>query len=268
MTTWSDPIEQRLEWAVRIAQQAGALTLTHFRRADLAVEQKADQSPVTVADRSAEELLRTLIAERFPQDAILGEEFGTSVGTSAYRWVIDPIDGTKSFIHGVPLYTTLVGVLSDDEPTIGVIHAPAAGETVYAAAGRGCFYIPEHGTDPKRTRVSKVGRLRDSLLLTTDVAAFSKRSPADGHHIYLSLQRAARLVRTWGDGYGYLLVATGRAEAMIDPEMDVWDMAALVPVIEEAGGRFSDWKGERTILSRDALGTNGLVADEVLDLLT
>jgi len=267
MTTPSDPIQQRLDWAVNIAQQAGDVTLRYFRRADLQVEKKSDDSPVTIADRSAEELLRNLITEQFPNDAILGEEFGESGGASGFQWILDPIDGTKSFIHGVPLYTTLIGVLANDLPTIGVIHAPAAGETVYAAAGRGCFYKSAKIDPPLPARVSKIAKLRNALVLTTDVATFAKCSPTDGHETYLRLQRAARLTRTWGDGYGYLMVATGRAEAMLDPEMSLWDMAALLPVIEEAGGRFTDWKGQRTIHSKDALGTNGHVADEVLELL-
>jgi histidinol phosphatase-like enzyme (inositol monophosphatase family) len=181
---------------------------------------------------------------------------------------LDPIDGTKSFVHGVPLYTTLIGILADGQPTIGVIHAPATGETAYAAAGGGCFYISGPGELPRAARVSTVSRLADALVLTTDVAAFSKRSPVAGHATYLRLQHAARLTRTWGDGYGYLLVATGRAEVMIDPEMNVWDTAALLPVLEEAGGRFTDWRGERTIHSGDAVGSNGRLDAEILAILS
>jgi histidinol phosphatase-like enzyme (inositol monophosphatase family) len=181
--------------------------------------------------------------------------------------VLDPIDGTKSFIHGVPLYTTLVAVLEDDRPTIGVIHAPATGETAYAATGRGCTYISAANAPPRPARVSTIARLGNGLLLTTDIATFSKGRSPDALEIYLRLHRAARLARTWGDGYGYLMVATGRAEVMIDPEMDLWDTAALLPVIEEAGGRFTDWQGKRTVSSRNSLGTNGLVADEVLAIV-
>src|SRR6476469_1191640 len=132
---------KRLQFAVEIAREAGELTLRYFRRADVAVETKADDSPVTIADRSAEELLRQRIGERFPRDAIIGEEFGEQTGQSGFQWILDPIDGTKSFIHGVPLYTTLVAVLENDEPRIGVIHAPAVGETAYAAVGSGCWYM-------------------------------------------------------------------------------------------------------------------------------
>jgi histidinol-phosphatase len=267
MTADADPIQERLAWAVAIAREAGDETLRYFRQPGLKVELKSDSSPVTLADRSAEALLRSRISEKFPKDGVLGEELGASEGASSFQWILDPIDGTKSYIHGVPLYTTLIGILVDGRPTIGVIHAPATGETAYASSGSGCFYINGIGAPPRSAHVSTVDRLTDALILTTDVAAFSKRSPASGHETYLALQRSARLTRTWGDGYGYLLVATGRAEAMIDPEMNLWDMAALLPVIEEAGGRFTDWKGERTVYSNDAVGSNGVLASDVLNLL-
>src|SRR6476659_8601916 len=161
-------IAERLQFAVEIAREAGDGTLRYFRRSDLAVERKADHSPVTVADCSAEELLRQRIGERFSQDAILGEEFGEQAGRSGFQWVLDPIDGTKSFIHGVPLYTTLVAVLENDRPQIGVIHAPALGETVYAAKGSGCWYTFGTANKPQVARVSAVASLSESLLLTTE----------------------------------------------------------------------------------------------------
>jgi histidinol phosphatase-like enzyme (inositol monophosphatase family) len=257
-------VSERLELAVAIAQEAGDLTLRYFRRDDLQVERKADKSPVTVADRGAEELLRQRISERFPQDAIVGEEFGTTSGTSVYKWALDPIDGTKSFVHGVPLYTTLVAVLCRDQPCVGVIHAPAAAETVYAQTGGGCWYVGQNGGQPRATRVSQVARLSESLLLTTEIRTFADGRSCDAMHVFQSLEQSARLTRTWGDGYGYLMVATGRAEAMIDPELDIWDLAALMPVIEEAGGTFCDWQGNTTVHSRDAIATNGLLTNEVL----
>lgn len=261
-----DHLEARLSLAIRIARQAGELTLRYFRRSDLQVERKADDSPVTIADRAAEELLRARIAEKFPDDGILGEEFGQAEGSSSYQWVLDPIDGTKSFIHGVPLYTTLVAVIESRQPQIGVISAPAAGEMVYAQTGKGCWYLdglsPEATAQP--TKVSRIGSLRDSLVLTSEVASFDRERPVGALGVYLALQKAARLARTWGDGYGYLMVATGRAEVMIDPAMNLWDAAALQPVIEEAGGQFVDWQGQPTVYSTDSIATNGLVTDEVL----
>jgi histidinol phosphatase-like enzyme (inositol monophosphatase family) len=262
-------IETRLGSAVEFARAAGRLTLDYFRRHDLAVERKSDDSPVTAADRAAEQLLRKLILDKFPHDSILGEEFGSVDGTSGFQWVLDPIDGTKSFIHGVPLYTTLIGVLRENEPQIGVINAPACGETAYAAIGGGCWHVDERrGNGAARpAHVSRVGRLCESLVLTSEMYNFTKSREVDALPLYLELQRKARLERSWGDGFGYLLVATGRAEVMLDPVMNLWDIAALFPVIEEAGGHFRDWRGERTIHSLDSLATNGLVTDEVLGIL-
>jgi histidinol-phosphatase len=261
-----DPIESRLNLAVQIAQEAGDLTLRYFRTSGLDVERKADDSPVTIADRHAEELLRKRIAERFPQDSILGEEFGSIAGSSEFQWVLDPIDGTKSFIHGVPLYTTLVAVLQGEESCLGVIHAPATDETVYAGVGRKAWYIGGRSKSPVAARVSEVGRLRDGLLLTSEIVSFASRSPG-ALEMYLRLQSTARLARTWGDGYGYLMVATGRAELMIDPVMNLWDVAPLKPIIEEAGGRFTDWQGRATVQSGEAIASNGLVTEEVMAIV-
>lgn len=256
-------VENRLEWAREIAAEAGAITLEHFLRSDLRVERKGDGSPVTVADRGAEEHLRKRIAERFADDAILGEEFPEKLGSSGFQWVLDPIDGTKSFIHGVPLYTTLVAVLDAEsgESVLGVIHAPAAGETVSACVGGGAWWC-RGDSEPAPARVSQAS-LAEGLLLTTDVAGFAERSAGDATDVYRELEGRARLTRTWGDAFGYLLVATGRAEVMLDAEMNVWDAAALKPVLEEAGGTFTSWSGEPTVHAGEGLATNGRVADEV-----
>jgi histidinol phosphatase-like enzyme (inositol monophosphatase family) len=257
-------IANRLELAVRIAREAGDVTLRYFRQDGLQVERKADMSPVTIADREAEKLLRLRIGEQFPQDGIIGEELGTQSGTTGYQWALDPIDGTKSFIHGVPLYTTLVALLREEEPCLGVIHAPATDETVYAAQGGGCWYLKKRGQSPQPAQVSQIARLDESLLLTTEVASFTKHRSSDTLDVFVRLQRAARLARTWGDGYGYLMVATGRAEVMIDPVVNLWDAAPLQTILEEAGGQLIDWKGNPTIHAREAIATNGLVTDEVL----
>ncbi len=259
-----DPVRDRLHFAVEIAREAGAITLQHFRRSDLQVERKADQSPVTVADRAAEELLRKRISERFPDDAILGEEHGSIAGTTGYQWILDPIDGTKSFIHGVPLYTTLIAVLQGSKPLLGVVYAPALAEMVYAAHGEGCWYVAGADSAPKPAKVSKIAKLNEALLVTTEIGSFSTRPNGDALGTYLRLQDATRLARTWGDGYGYLMVATGRADVMIDPQMNLWDAAPLQTVIEEAGGRFFDWNGEPTIHAGESIATNGLLAEEVL----
>lgn len=260
-----DPrIAQRLELAVQIAREAGDITLRYFRTDGLHVERKADMSPVTVADREAEQWLRAQIGRSFPADGIVGEEFGTTSGTSGYQWILDPIDGTKSFIHGVPLYTTLVAVLCNNEPCLGVVHAPAVGETVYAASGGGCWHVCQRDLPPKPALVSKIARLNESLLVTTEIASFTRNRKKDALEAFVKLQRAAQLARTWGDGYGYLMVATGRAEVMIDPVVNLWDAAPLQTILEEAGGHFVDWRGNPTIHAGEAIATNGLVTDEVL----
>jgi histidinol-phosphatase len=253
----------RLELAVAAARKAGDLTLTYFQRDDLGVEIKSDDSPVTVADRGAEQLLRKEIAAAFPHDGILGEEFGEQSGTSGYRWILDPIDGTKSFISGVPLYGTLIGVEREGRSVVGVIHIPGLAETAYAAAGGGAWYI-KGGAAPRRTYVSKKRELRESVFCTSEVRNFDRVGRRDA---YDKLQAAARVSRTWGDAYGYLLVATGRAEVMVDPMMHVWDCAALQPVIEEAGGTFTDWQGTPTIHATQSIATNKVVLDEVLALV-
>lgn len=255
----SSDLTTRLEAAVAFARRAGDFTLTHFQRDDLAVETKSDASPVTVADRGAEQLLRAAIAATFPHDAILGEEFGEQSGTSGYRWILDPIDGTKSFISGVPLYGTLIGIERDGRSVVGVIHLPALAETAYAAVGGGAWYV-KGSAAPRRAHVSKK-TLSDGLFLTSEVKNFHKIDRADA---YDRLQQAARITRSWGDAYGYLLVAVGRAEVMVDPMMHVWDCAALQPVIEEAGGTFTDWQGVPTIHSGNAVATNGVAFEEVL----
>lgn len=263
MPPTEDRLAPRLELARQIAVSAGQVTLDYFRRANLQVERKADDSPVTVADREAEQHLRKAIEEAFPDDAILGEELGETSGDSGYRWVLDPIDGTKSFIHGVPLYTTLVAVEREERGVVGVIHAPAAGETVYAAEGGGAWHVCGE-SEPVPARVSQVGGLADALLLTTEVASFRTDRSADAVDAYLRLDAAARLVRTWGDAFGYLLVATGRAEVMLDAALNVWDAAAVQPVLIEAGGSFTDWQGRPTIHGGEGIGTNGRLLEEVL----
>jgi histidinol phosphatase-like enzyme (inositol monophosphatase family) len=257
-------LSNRLEFAVSIAREAGEITLKYFRRTDLVVDRKKDHSPVTIADRSAEELLRSRIRGQFASDGILGEELGEVPGKSGYQWILDPIDGTKSFIHGVPLYTTLIAVLHESQPLIGVIHAPALSETVWAAKGRRCWHQLNAVAKPGVARVSTIDRLSDSLLLTSEVASFTTDREKDALEVFIELQRVARLARTWGDGYGYLMVATGRAEVAIDPVMNLWDAAPLQTVIEEAGGHFVDWQGNPTIHAGESIATNGQVTEEVL----
>ena len=253
-------LDRRLQLATTIAREAGTLTLRYFRQADLAVESKADATPVTAADRGAEELLRQRIVAAFPADAILGEEFPSRDGTSGYRWILDPIDGTKAFVHGVPLYGTLIGVERGGESLVGVIHIPAMDEMAYAAVGQGAWHAIGN-RPPQPAKVSACRSLGEGLFLTSSIASFERVGRRD---TFDRLLQSCKLTRTWGDCYGYLMIATGRAEVMIDPIVALWDMAALKPIIEEAGGRFTDWQGCPTIHSGQCIATNGLLHDEVL----
>jgi len=253
-------LQTRLELAVEISKQAGALTLGYFQRERLAVDRKADRSPVTDADRGAERLLRERLSAQFPADGILGEEFPEQPGDSEFRWILDPIDGTKSFISGVPLYGTLIGIEQAGQCAAGVIYLPALGEGAYAARGGGAWHW-RGDADPQPARVAETAKLSEGLLSTSSVEGFLERGSLEP---LADLQAAAWFTRTWGDCYGYLLVATGRAAAMIDPEMSLWDTAALLPIIVEAGGRFTDWAGAETVHSGEAVATNGRVHQEVL----
>jgi histidinol phosphatase-like enzyme (inositol monophosphatase family) len=247
-------------FAVDAARAAGRITLETFGSSQR-FETKPDGSPVTDADRRAEELLRRRIDERCPRDGILGEEFGTEFGDSGRRWTVDPIDGTASFIHGVPLYGVLIGLLDEDEAVLGVIHLPALDETIAAARGGGCGWW-KGGADLSPARVRSTARLDRALVLCTDFS----RLEGPGEALERLAARAGRL-RTWGDCYGHALVATGRAEAMIDPRMSPWDSAPLLPVVEEAGGRFTTLAGERRAVGGSAVSTNGPLHEVLLDLL-
>ena len=259
----SAELQPRLVLAVEAAREAGRITLEYFRRDDLDVELKQDDTPVTVADRRAEETLRRRIAAAFPRDGIFGEELPERPGTSGFRWILDPIDGTKSFIHGVPLYSTLVGLECEGQSVLGVIRIPALDECVYAARGLGAWYV-HADQPPRRAHASATQTLSKAMFVTSEVINFEKTGRRGA---YDRLQAAARLTRTWGDGYGYLMVATGRADVMVDPIMALWDAAALPPVVEEAGGVFTDWRGNRTIHAGEGMATNGLLTKEVLSLL-
>src|SRR5688500_4949077 len=255
-------IAARLQLAIEAGKEAGQLTLKYFLQDNYQVERKADRSPVTIADRSAEQLLRDRIAAAFPADGIVGEELGKSVGSSGFNWILDPIDGTKSFISGVPLYGTMIGIERSGRSLAGFVYIPGLDEGIYASAGQGAWHFRAAGK-PRRASVSKRPRLADGLFVTSQVDTYSKRS-VDSLPAFEQLQASASITRTWGDCYGYLLVATGRAEVMVDPLLNIWDAAAVQPIIEEAGGTFTDWQGNPTIHAGEAIATNGLVLEEVL----
>jgi len=250
-------LNELLDFAIELGRGAGDITLQYYRKQP-ETSTKDDGSYVTIADHQAEKYLRRQIAERFPDDGFLGEEEGESSGRSGRRWIVDPIDGTFAFVHGVPFYGVLIALEIDGEMSVGVVNIPALGELVSAAKGVGCFLNGE------RARVSETAKLEDALLLSTDFTACTRYGfgPAAGR-----LQARAKTSRTWGDCYGYVLLATGRADVMLDPVMNLWDCAPLLPIIEEAGGTFTDWHGVRTASGGNSIATNALLFDEVMNVI-
>jgi histidinol-phosphatase len=282
-----EDLQHRLELAVRAAREAGAISLEYFGAPDLTVHSKADASPVTEADRRGEQRIRELIGQAFPDDGFLGEEFGETSSSSGARWILDPIDGTKSFVRGVPLYGTLVALEAEGDIQVGVVYLPALDEIVYAAKGLGAWWVPSpFGAGraaaaevrppcpapacgpgdpvPVRAKVSQVGRLADALFCTTSPDYFHLDGCPD---LFERLRAAALLERGWSDCYGYVLVATGRAEFIAEPSMHSWDCAALKPIVEEAGGTFTDLAGNPTIYGGSALATNGALFEEIMKVI-
>ena len=266
-------LRSRLEFAVGAARAAGEHALSYFQATDLVVDQKDDASPVTHADREAEQLLRVSLVASFPDDAVLGEEFGEQPGHTGYRWYLDPIDGTKSFVRGVPLWGPMIGLEFDGQPAAGVVVFPALGEIVWAGSGLGAWWannltpLQEGETLPdeiRSARVSEVADIRDACMSTTSVKGFDEVETTRG---YDRLRRAVSMDRGWGDSYGYLLVATGRIDIHVDAQMHIWDVAPMPTIIEEAGGRATDRAGARGIDLEDFVATNGRLHDRVLELL-
>jgi len=224
--------ESLLAEAIDIAESAAQLTLRWFQGSGLGVRTKQDGTVVTEADIAAEDLIRSELKDRFPNDGVFGEERGETAGTSGRRWIVDPIDGTISFVRGVPLYSTLLALTDDNGPAIGVICLPALAETVAAGRGLGAFF------NGSSCHVSTTDVLSEALLTSS---AFD----ADwwGNEALLSIASSGAQTRTWGDGYGYALVATGRADAMIEPLVKPWDIAPMLTILPEAGGRITGWDG-------------------------
>jgi histidinol phosphatase-like enzyme (inositol monophosphatase family) len=243
-----------LDLAVEVAREAGEATLAWFGAADLAVDRKADGTPVTAADRAAERLVRERLGRRFPDDGVLGEEEPEHHGRSGRVWIVDPIDGTKAFTRGVPLYSTLLALHDADGPAIGVIVLPALGQAVWAGRGLGCWW------DGEPARVSETGDLDGSYLMSSSYSHWP-----DGH--LLAVKHAGCHLRTWGDGYGYALVATGRADAMVDHTVELYDVAAMPVILAEAGGRFTSLAGEPSAAGGSGVASNGRIHDALLQML-
>lgn len=249
--------ENLLELAGQLAQIGGKHTLKYFRKG-VEVIQKGDSSPVTVADREAEWIIREEIASRFPDHGIIGEEHGRVNPDARIQWILDPIDGTISFIHGIPLYTTLVGVLVDGKPVAGVIYAPAMDELCMGSVETGTFL------NGSAVSVRQCKTLSEATLLTTDRKNIRKYGFEFGIE---ELMKKVRVDRTWGDAYGHLMVATGRADIMFDPILNIWDAAALLPVLEGAGGCFVDVNGKPDIQTGNGVSTNISLLNPVLDII-
>ena len=239
-----------LQAVAEVASLASAEAMKHYR-SSLDVESKADGSPVTLADRNAERVAREWIERRFPADGILGEEFGEVRANAPRRWLLDPVDGTRAFVRGVPLWGTLVAVVEGEHVLAGAAEYPAVGEQLSAARGEGCWW------NGRRAHVSLVSDLSEALVLATD-GGF-KRTPERGA-AWSALAARTADARTWGDCFGYLLVATGRAELMTDGTLSPWDIAALQVLVEEAGGVFTDWRGRASAFGDGAIATNAALA--------
>ncbi len=246
-----------LEAVEELALLTGAVAARYFRTS-LAVDRKEDGSPVSAADREAETVARRWIGARFPGDGISGEEFGITAGDAPRRWVIDPIDGTISFLAGVPLYSTLIAVAEGEEVLAGAICCPSLNELAVAARGEGCWWNGD------RCQVSAVDALAGALVLTTDPAFRAAPACRPG---WERLSQGSRDARTWGDGFGYLMVATGRAEVMVDGVAHPWDVAAPRVVVEEAGGVFTDWAGCAQRPGASGVATNSRLGEEVRRVL-
>ncbi len=247
----------RYDFAMDVAHQAGQFALQYYNQG-IAVEWKADHSPVTLADRGAEQLLRSAIASKFPGDGFLGEEFGDTPGTSGYRWIVDPIDGTRSFVRGLPIWATLVGLEYKGELIAGVAYAPALGQTHRALRGDGAY------CDNRRIRVSDVATLDKSHVYYSSIAWFKK---AKRDKQFLKLVDLTERQRGVGDYYCFMLVAQGAGEIAIEYGVHAWDIAALAPIVEEAGGKFTSWNGAFDLNRPDVLATNGKMHAETLRVI-
>lgn len=254
-------LQPYLDFATDLAYRAGRITLGYYQTG-LRPDFKADDTPVTAADRAAEEFLRREIEKRYPHHTIVGEEFGASSPASAsdnaFRWLIDPIDGTKSFLRGVPLYAVLLGLEVEGQAQVGVAYFPALDEMLCAANNLGCWW------NGRRAHVSDVASLDRALVCFTDSRAMESHGRGAA---WERIQRAVYAVRGWSDAYGYLLVATGRAEAMFDPVMNIWDCGPFPPIFREAGGYFGDWSGNPSHTAGEALATNAALLPHFLRLI-
>ena len=248
-----------LRLALTLADAADAITMTRFGAVDLLIDTKPDLTPVSDADRAVEESLRERLTAARPDDAISGEELG-STGAGSRRWVIDPIDGTKNFVRGVPVWATLIGLLDGDEAVVGVVSAPALGRRWWATRGDGSW-MSSLGSAPRRLQVSQVERLADASLSYASLGAWARLGRRDA---FVALTDDVWRTRAYGDFWSYMLVAEGAVDVAAEPELSLWDMAALAPIVVEAGGRFTGLNGVDGPQQGGAAASNGLLHDALL----
>ncbi|MGH3158839.1 MAG: histidinol-phosphatase [Streptosporangiaceae bacterium] len=251
-----------LRFAHVLADAADDISTRRFKALDLTVETKPDLTPVTDADRAVEEQVRHVLRRSRPRDAVLGEEFGR-VGSGPRCWVVDPIDGTKNYVRGVPVWATLIALMIDDEPVAGVASAPMLGRRWWAVRGSGAW-TGRGLTKATRCQVSGVQQLRDASFSYSSLSGWEERGGLDG---FLDLTRAVWRTRAYGDFWSYVLVAEGAVDVAAEPEVKLWDLAALQVIVEEAGGRFSDLSGVARPDGGSGVATNGHLHDEVLKRL-
>jgi histidinol-phosphatase len=249
-----------------LADTADAISMARFRALDLKVEEKPDLTPVSDADTAVEKAIRSTLARARPRDGVLGEEFGRTAATAGpgnRHWVIDPIDGTKNFVRGVPIWATLIALLEGDTPVAGLVSAPALGRRWWAGRGLGAF-AGRNQHSATRIRVSSVRKLTDASFCYASLNGWADNGRLDQMmDILLGVWRS----RAYGDFYGYMLLAEGALDAMAEPELSLWDMAALIPIVTEAGGRITDLDGRPTADKSSVIGTNGLLHESVLTAL-
>jgi histidinol-phosphatase len=254
-----------LQLALELADLADRITMARFAALDLVVDTKPDSTPVSDADRSVEAAIRARLAERYPDDAVLGEEEGfAGDSASARRWVIDPVDGTKNFIRSVPVWATLIALEVDDQVAVGVVSAPALGIRWWGARGSGAWRLDAASAGPRRLQVSRVGSLADASLSYSSLTGWEEQARLDG---FLQLTREVWRTRAYGDFWSHCLVAEGAVDISAEPEVSHWDLAALQVIVEEAGGRFTDLDGTAGSDGGSVVVTNGLLHDQVLRLL-
>ena len=250
-----------------LADTADAVSMTRYRALDLHVTEKPDLTPVSDADTAVEKARRATLARARPRDAVLGEEYGATAapaGPGSRRWVLDPIDGTKNYIRGVPVWATLISLLVGGEPVVGMVSAPALGRRWWAATGHGA-YAGRHTAGATAIHVSGVNRIEDASFCYSDLTGWEE---AGRLRAVLDIMRSTWRNRAYGDFYGYVLLAEGALEVMVEPELSLWDLAALVPIVTEAGGRVTDLTGRPGPHGGSAVATNGILHHEILERLS